>query len=374
MDFDLSKPQKLLQSSVREFLSRECPSKRVRQLMESSTAFDQNLWQGLADQGWTGLTIPEAWDGLGLSAVELAVVTEVMGDFCLPGPFLSNLWGATVIRAANNEELARRYLGPIAAGSMRATVALLEDTADWNPERVSLSADPAPGGFRLQGEKLFVSDAETADIILWPCRIGEELAIFSLDQKVGGLTVTPMPAIDPTRKLYRVSLQATEVPQQSLLARGEAALSALRLATLEATSAVCAELVGVMSWLLRNTVEYAKARHQFGRPVGAFQAVQHRCADMFLQLESARSAAYYASWAVSVQDAEAERLVSVAKAYCSDVAREVGNSAIQVHGGIGFTWEHDLQLYYKRAKSSEVLFGDATYHRERIARIVIDGG
>ena len=341
--------------------------------MESSTAFDSNLWQGLADQGWTGFTIAEAWDGLGLSTVDLAVVTEVMGDFCLPGPFISNLWGAAVLSASNNDELAGRYLGPIASGSLRATVALLEESAGWDPDRISVSATPLAGGFRLEGSKLFVSDAETADIILWPCRIEKELAIFALDKSAGGLTITPMPAMDATRKLYRVSLEAMEVSRQCLLARGEAALSALRRAALEATSAVCAELVGVVDWLLRNTVEYAKTRHQFGSPIGSFQAVQHRCADMFLHLESARSAAYYAAWAVSVQDPEAERLVSVAKAYCSDVAREAANSAIQVHGGIGFTWEHDLHLYYKRAKSSELLFGDATYHREQIARIVIDG-
>ena len=372
MDFDLSKPQKLLQDSVHEFLSRECPSKRVRELMESPTAFDTNLWQAMADQGWTGLTIPESSDGTGLSAVELAAVAEVMGEFCLPGPFISNLWGAAVIRASNNDELASRYLGPIAAGNLRATVALLEETADWDSDRISLPAEPVAAGFRLQGTKLFVSDAETAAVILWPCRIGKELAVFALDKSGGGLTVTPMPAIDPARKLYQVSLKAAEVPKQSLLVRGDAARDALRLATLEATSAVCAELVGVMNWLLRNTVEYAKTRQQFGRPIGAYQAVQHRCADMFLQRESARCVAYTAAWAVSVQDPEAERLVSVAKAYCSDAAREMGNAAIQVHGGIGFTWEHDLQLYYKRAKSSEVLFGDATYHRERIARIVID--
>src|SRR3990172_3657793 len=147
MDFDLSKPQKLLQSSVRQFLSRECPSKRVRQLMESSTAFDSNLWQGLANQGWTGLTIPEAWGGLGLSTVELAVVTEVMGDFCLPGPFISNLWGAAVISASNNDALASRYLGPIASGSLRATVALLEERAAWDPDRISVSATSVADGF-----------------------------------------------------------------------------------------------------------------------------------------------------------------------------------------------------------------------------------
>ena len=259
-------------------------------------------------------------------------------------------------------------------------MALLEETPDWDPDRIGLSAQgaaqgaaqPVAGGFRLDGEKLFVSDAETADVILWPCRIGNELAIFFLEKSADGLSITPMPVIDATRKLYRVSLTAAAIPEKCLLVRGEAALSALRLATLEATTAACAELVGAMNWLLTTTVEYAKTRQQFGRSIGSFQAVQHHCADMYLQRESARAAAYYAAWAVSVQDPDAERLVSVAKAYCSDAAREAANSAIQVHGGIGFTWEHDLQLYYKRVQSLDALFGDATYHRERVARIVLD--
>ena len=372
MDFDLSKPQKLLQNSVREFLNRECPAKRVRELMETPTALDEELWEGIADQGWTGLTIPEKWDGLGLGTVELAAVAEVMGQYCLPGPFISNLWGAGVISAAGNDSQAEQYLGPIVDGDLRATVALLEESADWDPGGVALRAEAANGGFLLDGAKMFVSDAETAGVILWVGRIGDELAIFSLDRETEGMMISPMPAIDQTRKLYKVELAGVSVGEDRLLARGDAAASALRAATREATVAVCAELAGNMQWVMSTTVEYAKTREQYGKPIGAFQVVQHRCADMLLYLESARSAAYYAAWAVSVDDPEADRVVSVAKAYCSDAAREVGNSGVQVHGGIGFTWEYDLQLYYRRAKSSEILFGDATYHRERIARMIID--
>ncbi|MCP5116888.1 MAG: acyl-CoA dehydrogenase [bacterium] len=372
MDFDLSKPQKLLQDSVREFLSRECPAKRVRELMESATAFDQELWAGLADQGWTGLTIPEKWEGLGLSAVDLAAVSEMMGQACLPGPFVSNVWGSALLSASGNEVHASRYLEKIVDGDLRATVAYLDEKADWEPASIASSAEPSADGYVLNDVKLFVGDAETADVILWVGCIGTEIAIFTLDRDTPGITVTAMPAVDLTRKIHKVELSGVNVTADRLLVRGAPADAALRSATREATVAVCAEMVGAMQWMLNTTVEYVKTREQFGKVVGSYQAVAHRCADMFFYLESARSAAYTAAWAVSVDDPNADRTTSVAKAYCSDAIREVGNNAIQAHGGIGFTWEYDLQLYYKRGKSDELLFGDATYHRERIARMVID--
>ncbi len=377
MEFELSKPQKMLQSTVREFLSRRCPTARVRELMDTETATCEAIWEGIADQGWTGLTLPEEHEGLGLGAVDLAAIAEVMGEMCLPGPFISNLWAAGVLAAgdratAGGSPLATRYLASLAEGTLRATVALLEDSADWDPGAVTAGATRVADGFRLDGTKLLVSDAATASLILWVARLDDEPAIFALERGCKGMSVETMPARDQTRKLYRVSLAGTTVAEDCLLARGEAATGALAAATREATVAVCAELVGGMRWVLNTTLEYAKSRQQFGRPIGANQAVQHHCADILLHLESARSATYYAAWAVSVDEPEADRYVSIAKAYCSDAAREVGNAGIQVHGGIGFTWEHDLQLYYKRAKSNELLFGDATYHRERIARLVID--
>lgn len=374
MDFELSKPQKLLQETVRELLTRQCPPARVRELMATDTAIDDALWEAIADQGWTGLTLPEEHEGLGLSAIEVAAVAEVMGQHCLPGPFISNLWASGVVAAAGHPALAERYLAPLAEGTRRATVALLEASAAWDPERVAAVASPTDGGFELDGVKLFVADAGAADLILWVARLDAELAIFALEAGVEGMTVEPMPGLDQTRKLYRVVVDGVSLPADRLLARGEAAAKALATATREATVAVCAELVGGMQWVLDTTVEYAQSRQQFGQPIGAFQAVQHRCADILLRLESARSATYYAAWAVVVGDDDADRFVAIAKAYCSDAAREVGNDGIQVHGGIGFTWEHDLQLYYKRFKSNELLFGDATFHRERIARSVIDGG
>ena len=373
MDFELSPTQQLIQDSVRGFLAGECPIERARALSETPTAFDEKLWRGMAAQGWIGLMLAEEHGGLGLGAVELAAVCEIMGEACLPGPFLSTLWGAATIEAANQRALADRYLPQIAAGELVATVALLEEDANWDPSQVQLAAEPTDGGYRLSGSKLFVADAEVAGLILVVSRAEGEPAVFMVAGDASGIGVAPTPAIDPTRKLYRVEFEDVHVSSDQVLARGDDALAALAAGTELAIVGVCAELVGGMQWVLDTSVEYAKTRQQFGRAIGTYQAVQHMCADMLLSVESARSAAYYSAWAVSVNDPEASTAVSVAKAYCSDAARQVGNSGIQVHGGFGFTWEHDLHVYYRRAKASEILFGDAIFHREQIARRVIDG-
>ncbi len=335
MDFDLSKPQKLLKQTAREFLSRECKPERVRRLMETATAHDEALWQAIADQGWTGLLVPEEFGGIGAGMVELAAVMEEMGRACVPGPFLSTLQAAALIRAAGSEEQKRRWLEPIANGSMKATVANFDG--------------------------LFVGDAAVSDLIFWVTENG----VLPIDRAAA--VVEPMPSMDATRKLYRVAFGNAKPDSLPHATR-----AAIDWATNVATVALCAEMLGGMQWILETTVEYAKTRQQFGRPIGSFQAVQHHCADMLLRVESARSATYYAAWALGENDPAAPLAVSIAKAYCSDAYREVANRGIQVHGGIGFTWEHDLQLYYKRAKSSETLFGDSIFHRERIATLIVD--
>ncbi len=369
MDFDLSKPQKMLQDSVKEFLSRHCTMKRVRELMETPTGVDDELWNGLTDQGWVSLTLPEDYEGIAGSAVDLVAVTEAMGSHCMPGPFVSNLW-ATELLADGEAKLAKDILPGVADGATKLTVALLEKSASWNSADVALNIAEAASGITVSGEKLFVPDAEAADFILVVGRIGGELAVVSVPGGADGVTIEAMPALDATRKLYKVVFDGAVA--NALVARGDAAEKALANATRLATVAVCGELVGGMQWVLDTTVEYAKTRQQFGRAIGSFQAVQHMCADILFNLESARSAVYYAAWAVSVEDPGADAAVSVAKAFCSDAARESGNLAIQCHGGIGFTWEHDLHIFYKRAKSNEILFGDATFHRNRIAAKVID--
>ncbi len=373
MDFDLNKPQKLLKDSARALLARECKPERVRELMETETAHDERLWQLIADQGWTGLLVPEENGGLGLGLVELAVVAEEMGRACLPGAFLSTVTASALIQRAGNAEQRAKYLEPIAAGELKATVAFLEEGASWDVDGIKLETARANGNFNVTGKKLFVNDAEAADLLICVAREGDQLVLLPVERGADGLSVKPMPSMDGTRKVYEVSFENVAVAESDALGADGDARGALRGALEVGCAALCAEMVGGMQWVLDATVEYAKTRQQFGRAIGSFQAVQHQCADMLLMTESARSAAYYAAWTLTENDPAARVAVSIAKAYCSDAYREVGNRGVQVHGGIGFTWEHDLQLYYKRSKASETLFGDATFHRERIARLIVDG-
>jgi alkylation response protein AidB-like acyl-CoA dehydrogenase len=373
MDFDLNKAQKLLQQSARDFFARELKPERVRELMATDTAYDDGLWRAMADQGWTGLIIPEEFGGLGLSVVDLIAVCEEMGRACLPGPFLSTLWAAALIDRAGSEGQRKQYLEPIATGDIKATVAMLEEDADWNPEAVGLRAEKDGREFRLRGRKEFVTDADVADVIICVARGADGLVLAPVAKGAQGIKITATPGVDATRKLYSVEFEDVIAPEADALAFNMRTRSAVESATNIAIVALCAEMLGCMQWTLETGVEYAKTRQQFGKPIGVYQAVQHQLADMFLMTESARSAVYYAAWSVSENDPSAKLAVSVAKASCSDAAREVGNRGAQVHGGIGFTWEHNLQLYYKRAKASEIMFGDASYHREEIARKVVDG-
>jgi alkylation response protein AidB-like acyl-CoA dehydrogenase len=376
MEFDLSKPQKLLKDSAREFLSRNCKSKRVRELMTTDTANDDELWQAMADQGWTGLLIPEEYGGMGAELLDLAVVCEEMGNACLPGAFQATLFSTALIDRAASPTQKAQYLEAIASGSLKASVAQLEETADWDPDAINLKAVRDNGRMLVSGRKLFVPDAATADLLICLAASdlggGESPMILPVSKGADGVEIKSMPSMDETRKVYEVQFNNVSVNGSDVFGADGNARGALVQATQVATVALCAEMVGGMQWILDTTVEYAKTRHQFGRPIGSFQAVQHQCADMLLMTESARSATYYAAWAVTEGVANAGTAVSIAKAYCSDAFREVGNRGVQVHGGIGFTWEHDLQLYYKRSKAAETMFGDATFHRERIARAVVD--
>jgi alkylation response protein AidB-like acyl-CoA dehydrogenase len=359
MQFGLSESQQILQDSAREFLAGECPIARVRRLIDTDTAHDDALWQKLAGQGYTGIIFPEECGGVGLGAVELALLMEEAGRALLPGPFFSTVaLAGAVIDACGSAAQKQTYLTPICKGDARSTLAMLEAGASWDPSDARMTA----AGGRLSGEKLFVPDAAVADSIVVVARDG----VYIVDRKAQGVAVAAMSGMDLTRKLYTVSFQNVAAEK---LAHPEGLARALSLAT----TALVAEMTGGMQRTLDITVDYAKTRKQFGKPIGQFQAVQHQCADMYLETESSRSAAYYAAWALQERTPDAEVAVSIAKTYASDASRTVGNRGIQIHGGMGFTWENDLHLYYRRAKASETTLGDATFHRERIARLVIHG-
>jgi alkylation response protein AidB-like acyl-CoA dehydrogenase len=372
VDFAFSEEQEMLRRSAREFLAKECSSKVVRKLMESPDAYDAALWKKLADLGWTALGIPEQYGGVG-SFLDLVVVLEEAGRALLPGPFFATMGLAVpVLIEAGNESQKKEALGAIAQGSARATLALTEGSGRWDADSVTMAAKPAGNGWQLDGVKHFVPDGEVADHTIVVTRTrgeGEEgITLFLINGRPKGMTVTPLKAMDMTRRWTEVRFDKVHLDPDSVMGSAHNAWPALKRALEWATAGLCAEMIGGGQKVLETSTEYAKTRQQFGKPIGIYQAVSHKLADMLVQSESAKSATYYAAWTVDADAPDRSLASSMAKAYVSDAYKKIAGDGIQVHGGIGFTWEHDMHLYLKRAKASEVTLGDATYHRELVAQ------
>jgi alkylation response protein AidB-like acyl-CoA dehydrogenase len=376
MNFGFNDEQELLRSTARKFFENECGSDTVRRLMETPEGISPDLWTKLAEQGWLGLVYPEAYDGMGLGLVDLVVLMEEMGRAVVPGPYFSAvLLGGLAIAEAGSEAQKKEWLPKIAAGDRRMALAWMEPSAQLGPAGVTLTAVEKGGRYTLSGTKLFVHDAHTADALVVAARTrpgagADGVSLFLLPKGTRGLEVTLLPTMDQTRKLCEVSLSDVSVGADALLGAAGAGWTPLARVLDRATVALCAEMCGGAQKVLDMTVEYAKIRQAFGRPIGSYQGVKHRAADMLVDVENSKSITYYAAWALDEGAAEAPLAVSMAKAYVSDAYRRVAAAGIQLHGGIGFTWEHDLHLYFKRAKGSEFTFGDATHHRERVAQLV----
>ena len=357
MQFGLSESQQILKHTANKFFAGECPMATVRRLMETSTAYDDELWAKLAGQGFTGIIFPEDCGGMGLGKVELILLMEEAGYALLPGPFFSTVaLAGAVIDAVASPELKKKYLSRISSGDARSTVAVIEDsTASWDPADLRMTAT----GGKLTGTKLFVTDAAVAEFIVIAAKNG----VYAVDAKAPGLRVVPMKAMDLTRKIYSVEFLNT--PAERL---GDSDKLSKAFAT--ATVALAAEMVGGMQRTLETTLAYAKTRKQFGKPIGIYQAVQHMCADMYLETESSRSAAYYAAWTLEENAPDAAAAVAIAKMYASDASRTVGNRGIQVHGGMGFTWAFDCHLFYRRANLLAVNLGpQSQWENKLIARL-----
>jgi alkylation response protein AidB-like acyl-CoA dehydrogenase len=372
VDFAFSEEQEMLRTSARDFLAKECGSKVVRQLMDSPDAYDPALWKKIAGLGWTALGIPESYGGVG-TFLDLIVVLEETGRALLPGPFFATMGLAVpAIIEAGTEAQKKEALGAIAEGSARATLAFTEPSGRWDAGGVTLTARPAGSGWRLDGIKLFVPDAEHAGYIVVGARTrgeGEDgISLFLVKGRPKGMTVTQLKTLDMTRRWNEVRFEGVELEASAIMGTPHQAWPALKRALEWATAALCAEMMGGAQKVLETSTEYAKTRHQFGKPIGIYQAVSHKLADMLVLSESGRSATYYAAWTVDADAPDRSLASSMAKAYVSDAYRKVAGDGIQVHGGIGFTWEHDMHLYFKRAKASEVTLGDATYHRELVAQ------
>jgi len=372
MDFAFSEEQEMLRRSTRDFLAKECGSKVVRKLMEGPDAYDPALWKKMAGLGWTSLGIPEKYGGAG-TFLDLIVVLEECGRSLLPGPFFATMGLAVpALIEAGTEPQKKEVLGAIAEGKARATLAMTEPSGRWDASGVTLTAKPVAGGWRLDGVKLFVPDAEGADYTVVAARTrgeGEEgISLFLVKGRPKGMSVTQLQTLDMTRRWSEVRFDAVQLDADALMGAQDKGWVPLKRALEWATAALCAEMVGGAQKVLEDSTEYAKTRHQFGKPIGIYQAVSHKLADMLVLSESGRSATYYAAWAVEADAPDRSLAASMAKAYVSDAYRKVAGDGIQVHGGIGFTWEHDMHLYFKRAKASEVTLGDATYHRELVAQ------
>ncbi|MDQ6720527.1 MAG: acyl-CoA dehydrogenase [Candidatus Dormibacteraeota bacterium] len=372
MDFAFSEEQEMLRSSSRDFLAKECGPMVVRKLMDGADAYDLLLWKKMAGLGWTALGIPERYGGAG-TFLDLIVVLEECGRALLPGPFFATMAMAVpALIEAGTEAQKKEALGAIADGTARGTVALTEPSGRWDAAGVTLTAKPAVGGWRLDGVKSFVPDAAVADYTVVAARTrgeGEEgISLFLVKGRPKGMSAAQLQTLDMTRRWNEVRFDGVELGADALMGTPHQGWAPLKRTLEWATAALCAEMIGGAQKVLESSTEYAKTRHQFGKPIGIYQAVSHKLADMLVLSESGRSATYYAAWAVEADAPDRSLASSMAKAYVSDAYRKVAGDGIQVHGGIGFTWEHDMHLYFKRAKASEVTLGDATYHRELVAQ------
>ena len=373
MDFGFSEEQELLRSQARDFLDRQCPSAVVRSLMASERGWDDGMYRRMAELGWTAIPFPEEYGGLGLGMVDMTVVLEEMGRHVTPAPLQSavGLAGMALLQGGSDAQKAQ-YLPGLCDGSAVGTVALVEASGRWDAQGVQLPAQRSGDAYLLRGEKLYVPDAHAADWMIVAVRTGggdgSGVSLLLVDIAAPGVSVRALKTMDQTRRLCAVSFDDVEVGADRLVGTEGGGWPVLRRGLDRALVAISAELCGTAQRAMEMSVEYAKTRTQFGRPIGSYQGVSHRCADMLVLVESAKSLTYYAAWAVDNDVPEAPLAAAMAKAYASDAARDVTASAIQVHGGIGFTWEHDIHLYFKRAKWGETTLGDAVFHRERVAQ------
>jgi alkylation response protein AidB-like acyl-CoA dehydrogenase len=367
MNFAFTDEQEELRKTVRSFLENKSSEEAVREQMETDNGFDTAVWSQMGEQmGLQGLSIPEEFGGSGYGFVELGIVLEEMGRALLCAPFFSTaVLAANTLLQSGDDAAKQKYLPGIASGETVATLAYVEPSGKWDESGITMQATKSDGGYTLSGTKSFVLDGHTAGLIIVAAKTDSGTSLFAVDGDNSGLTKTNLSTMDQTRKQAKLDFDNTPAELIGDEGKGWATLeTVLDLAAV----ALAAEQVGGAQKVLEMAVDYAKVRVQFGRPIGSFQAIKHKCADMLLEVESAKSAAYYGMWCASEMNDELPSTASLAKAYCSEAYFHAAAENIQIHGGIGFTWEHPAHLYFKRAKSSELLFGDPTYHREQLAQ------
>ena len=373
MDLGLSEEQEMLKNFARDFLEKECPEKLVRDMEEDEKGYSPELWQKMGEQGWQGLVIPPEYGGSGMTFLDLIILLEEFGRALVPGPFIPTVIGGAIpILEMGSEEQKKEFLPKIAAGQMIMTLALTEPTARFDAEGVDLEAKAAGDSFVLNGTKLFVRDSHVSDYMVVVARTKkganpeDGITLFLVDSRSPGITHTMLKTI-ASDKQTEVKFENVKVPKGNVLGEVDKGWAGLKKVMLKATVAECAYLVGLAQMDFEISVNYAKERVQFGRPIGAFQAIQHKCADMVTDVDGARFIMYKAAWSVSENEPDAEMDVHMAKAWCSEATRRVVAHGQQIHGGIGFTVDYKIQLYFRRQKAAELNWGDADYHRELVA-------
>jgi len=368
MTFGYSAEHEELRQVVRDFLREKSPSREVRRLTEAGRNRDDAVWAQLAGQlGLHGIAVPTRYGGAGYGPIELGIVLEEMGRALLVAPFFATVALAGQALAASGDEAAKqRWLPGIADGSLTATLAVAEDAGCWDLGDVAAAAGPAGDGWAVSGSKSFVVDGHTADLLLVVARAADGLGVFAVEGGAAGVERRKLDTLDLTRDLAAVILRDAPAVR---VGAGSDATAWLSAVTDLALAALAAEQAGGAARCLELSVDYAKTREQFGRPIGSFQAIKHKCAVMLLEVECGRSAAYHASAAVAGQQPDAPVAAALAHAYCSQAFTQAAKECIQIHGGIGYTWEHDAHLFLRRAKSSELLFGPPSVRRTRLAEL-----
>ena len=373
MDLGLSEEQGLLKNAARDFLEKECPDTFVREMEEDERGYTPEFWQKMAAQGWQGIVIPEQYGGTGMSFTDLIVLLEEFGRALVPGPFISTVvLSAMPILEAGTEEQKQQFLPKIAAGDLIMTLALTEPSAKWDADGVAMPAEAEGESFVLSGTKLFVPDAHVTDHMLVAARTKEGaspedgITLFLVDSKSAGIEFTVLKTI-AADKQCEVAFNEVRVPKANVLGEVDKGWPIIQGVKSKATVAACAYLVGLSQMDFDTSLDYAKERIQFGRPIGSFQAIQHKFADMIIDVDGSRFITYKAAWALQENEPDAEMLVSMAKAWCNEATRRVVAHGQQIHGGIGFTKDYKIELYFRRQKWMELTWGDADYHRELVA-------
>ncbi len=372
MDFSFTEEQEMLRKTARDFFTKEFPKTLVRQMEADPTGFRPDIWREMAALGWTGLVIPNEYDGSGGSFMELLVLMEEMGRACLIAPFFSTVICLSAFIDSGTEEQKRRFLTKIAGGELKITLAITEPSASYQAIGIKTKAVANKGGYIINGTKLFVHDAQVADYFLCLTRTAnsspadEGITIFLVDSKNPGIKILPIPttADDKQNEVVFKDVMVSEENMLGELNRGWPIANSI---IERAAVAKCAEMIGCLDWILENCVAYAKERVAFGKPIGTFQALQHYMAEMYTEIGHAKRLVYYAGWLID-QGLPCSREVGMAKAFTNDVYKHQSRMGVQIFGGIGTTRDHDVGLYFRRARQSAPLFGDSFFWREKIAQ------